>query len=160
MSELYQRSFKCSELAYICLKSDVGKGSNVIERWCPFQSKTALKTILQKCTFLPGLEPLLFDAPSNILKHVLCQFSKVAVPLLKWRSCWIEYRPPTGVTLSATLTCCRCCHMTAGRAACLWPAGGWRKCRRSRQSRALSCRSKSTPSTPASLMRSSGRRIS
>ncbi|XP_075907254.1 sperm-associated antigen 6 isoform X2 [Nelusetta ayraudi] len=41
------------------------------------KSKTALKTILQKCTFLPGLEPLLFDAPSNILKHVLCQFSKV-----------------------------------------------------------------------------------
>ncbi|KAM8730797.1 sperm-associated antigen 6 [Acanthopagrus schlegelii] len=39
--------------------------------------KKALKSILQKCTYLPGLEPLLYDAPSNILKHVLCQFSKV-----------------------------------------------------------------------------------
>lgn len=42
------------------------------------QSKKALKSVLQKCTYLPGLEPLLYDAPSNILKHVLCQFSKVS----------------------------------------------------------------------------------
>ncbi|XP_041670368.1 sperm-associated antigen 6 [Cheilinus undulatus] len=41
------------------------------------KSKKALKNILQKCTYLPGLEPLLYDAPSNILKHVVCQFSKV-----------------------------------------------------------------------------------
>ncbi|KAM6900740.1 sperm-associated antigen 6 [Xenentodon cancila] len=41
------------------------------------KSKTALKSILQKCTYLPALEPLLYDAPSNVLKHVLCQFSKV-----------------------------------------------------------------------------------
>ncbi|XP_068604220.1 sperm-associated antigen 6 [Brachionichthys hirsutus] len=41
------------------------------------KSKTALKSILQKCTDLPRLEPLLYDAPSNILKHVLGQFSKV-----------------------------------------------------------------------------------
>ncbi|KAM3860506.1 sperm-associated antigen 6 [Diretmus argenteus] len=39
--------------------------------------KKALKNVLQKCTYLPGLEPLLYDAPSNILKHVLGQFSKV-----------------------------------------------------------------------------------
>ncbi|XP_056155716.1 sperm-associated antigen 6 [Lampris incognitus] len=39
--------------------------------------KKALKGILQKCTYLPALEPLLYDAPSNILKHVACQFSKV-----------------------------------------------------------------------------------
>ncbi|XP_068199111.1 sperm-associated antigen 6-like isoform X2 [Antennarius striatus] len=39
--------------------------------------KTALKSILQKCTDLPCLEPFLYDAPSNILKHVLGQFSKV-----------------------------------------------------------------------------------
>lgn len=43
-----------------------------------FQSKKALKSILQKCTYLPALEPLLYDAPSNILKHVVCQFSKVS----------------------------------------------------------------------------------
>lgn len=37
--------------------------------------------ILQKCTFLPALESLLYDAPSNIIKHVVCQFSKVGGPL-------------------------------------------------------------------------------
>ncbi|CAL8311593.1 unnamed protein product [Merluccius merluccius] len=39
--------------------------------------KKALKNVLQKCTHLPALEPLLYEAPSNILKHVVCQFSKV-----------------------------------------------------------------------------------
>ncbi|KAM3593612.1 uncharacterized protein V6R79_017065 [Siganus canaliculatus] len=39
--------------------------------------KKALKSILQKCTYLPSLDPLLYDAPSNILKHVLCQYSKM-----------------------------------------------------------------------------------
>ncbi|CAL8292917.1 unnamed protein product [Lota lota] len=39
--------------------------------------KKALKSVLQKCTHLPALEPLLYEAPSNILKHVVCQFSKV-----------------------------------------------------------------------------------
>uniref|UniRef100_A0A0S7EKC9 SPAG6 n=1 Tax=Poeciliopsis prolifica TaxID=188132 RepID=A0A0S7EKC9_9TELE len=42
-----------------------------------FQSKKALKNSLQKCTLIQALEPLLYDAPSNILKHVVCQFSKV-----------------------------------------------------------------------------------
>lgn len=41
------------------------------------QSKKALKNILQKCVHLPALEPLLHDAPPNILKHVVGQFSKV-----------------------------------------------------------------------------------
>ncbi|XP_058496194.1 sperm-associated antigen 6-like [Solea solea] len=41
------------------------------------KAKTALNSILQRCTDLPSLQPLLFDAPSNILKHVVCQFSKV-----------------------------------------------------------------------------------
>lgn len=45
---------------------------------CSIQSKKALKSILQKCIDLPALEPLLYDVPSNILKHVLCQFSKVS----------------------------------------------------------------------------------
>jgi hypothetical protein len=39
--------------------------------------KKALKNILQKCVHLPALEPLLHDAPPNILKHVVAQFSKV-----------------------------------------------------------------------------------
>ena len=41
------------------------------------KSKKALKNILQKCVHLPALEPLLHDAPPNILKHVVGQFSKV-----------------------------------------------------------------------------------
>lgn len=41
------------------------------------KSKTALKKILQKCVYLPALEPLLHDAPSYILKHVVAQYSKV-----------------------------------------------------------------------------------
>lgn len=42
------------------------------------QSKRALKSVLQVSTHLPALEPLLYTAPNNILKHVLCQFSKVS----------------------------------------------------------------------------------
>ncbi|XDV29100.1 hypothetical protein PO909_032258 [Leuciscus waleckii] len=41
------------------------------------KAKTALESIFQKCTYLPALEPLLYEAPSNILEHVICQFSKV-----------------------------------------------------------------------------------
>uniref|UniRef100_A0A8C5I3J0 Sperm associated antigen 6 n=1 Tax=Gouania willdenowi TaxID=441366 RepID=A0A8C5I3J0_GOUWI len=41
------------------------------------KSKKALKDILLKCTHLPSLEPLLYSAPTNIVKHVLGQFSKV-----------------------------------------------------------------------------------
>lgn len=41
------------------------------------KAKKALKNILQKCTHLPALEPLLHDVPPNILKHVVGQFSKV-----------------------------------------------------------------------------------
>lgn len=42
------------------------------------KAKKALKNILQKCVHLPALEPLLHDAPPNILKHVVGQFSKVS----------------------------------------------------------------------------------
>ncbi len=41
------------------------------------KAKKALKNILQKCIHLPALEPLLHDAPPNILKHVVAQFAKV-----------------------------------------------------------------------------------
>ncbi|KAJ8314139.1 hypothetical protein KUTeg_008700 [Tegillarca granosa] len=41
------------------------------------KSKKALKNILQKCVHLSSLEPLLHDAPPNVLKHVVGQFSKV-----------------------------------------------------------------------------------
>merc|ERR1719331_2724669 len=41
------------------------------------KSKKALQNILQKCTYLNALEPLLHDAPPDILKHVIAQYSKV-----------------------------------------------------------------------------------
>lgn len=41
------------------------------------KSKKALTNILQKCVHLPALEPLLTDAPPNVLKHVVGQFAKV-----------------------------------------------------------------------------------
>merc|ERR1712014_448575 len=41
------------------------------------KAKRALKSVIQKCTYLPALEPLLDQAPPNILKHVVQQFAKV-----------------------------------------------------------------------------------
>merc|ERR1719387_980234 len=42
------------------------------------KAKRALKSIIQKCTYLPSLEPLLQEkeVPSNILKYVVQQFAK------------------------------------------------------------------------------------
>ncbi|KAI1242657.1 hypothetical protein IHE44_0000195 [Lamprotornis superbus] len=45
------------------------------------KTKKALKNILQKCTYLPALEPLLHEAPHNIMKHVIGQFSKPYGPM-------------------------------------------------------------------------------
>ena len=41
------------------------------------KAKRALKAVIQKCVHLPALEPLLHDAPDNILKVVVTQFSKI-----------------------------------------------------------------------------------
>merc|ERR1712072_636489 len=41
------------------------------------KAKRALKAVIQKCVHLPALEPLLHDAPDNILKYVVHQFAKV-----------------------------------------------------------------------------------
>merc|ERR1712093_971441 len=41
------------------------------------QAKRALKAILKKCTALEALEPLLNEAPTNIVKYILAQFAKV-----------------------------------------------------------------------------------
>nr|CEL64798.1 TPA: armadillo/beta-catenin-like repeat protein,putative [Neospora caninum Liverpool] len=41
------------------------------------KTKRALKSILQKCTHLAALEPLLNEAPPPILKYVVQQFAKV-----------------------------------------------------------------------------------
>lgn len=41
------------------------------------KTQRALKSVLEKCTHLPALEPLLHDAPDKILKYVVHQFAKV-----------------------------------------------------------------------------------
>merc|ERR1712195_341498 len=41
------------------------------------KSKKALKNIIQVCTHVPALEPLLQLAPNNILTYVCAQFAKV-----------------------------------------------------------------------------------
>lgn len=41
------------------------------------KAKTALKSTIIKCVHLPALEPLLHDAPENILKYAVHQFAKV-----------------------------------------------------------------------------------
>eukprot|EP00811_Abedinium_folium_P007245 NODE_16684_length_983_cov_3.262850.p1 GENE.NODE_16684_length_983_cov_3.262850~~NODE_16684_length_983_cov_3.262850.p1 ORF type:complete len:211 (+),score=73.93 NODE_16684_length_983_cov_3.262850:38-670(+) len=41
------------------------------------KAKRALKGVIQKCTLLPALEPLLQEAPQNILKYVVQQFARV-----------------------------------------------------------------------------------
>lgn len=38
------------------------------------KAKRALKAVIQKTTYLAALEPLLKEAPVNVLKHVLIQF--------------------------------------------------------------------------------------
>ncbi len=41
------------------------------------KAQRALKSVLEKCTHLPALEPLLLEAPPKILKYVVHQFAKV-----------------------------------------------------------------------------------
>merc|ERR1711907_894206 len=41
------------------------------------KAQRTLKMVLQKCTHLPALEPLLEDCPDKILKYVVHQFAKV-----------------------------------------------------------------------------------
>jgi len=50
------------------------------ERYSPdlrTKAQRALKAVLQKCVFLPALEPLLKDTPEKIVKYVVHQFAKV-----------------------------------------------------------------------------------
>jgi hypothetical protein len=56
-----------------------------------FKCKLALKLCLQKCLLTSALEPLLYDAPPNILKYVLGQYSKVGVCVGLDREKW-EFR--------------------------------------------------------------------
>ncbi|CAE7679847.1 Sperm-associated antigen 6 [Symbiodinium microadriaticum] len=53
------------------------------------KAKRALKSVIQKCTHLPALEPLL-EAPPNILKYVVQQFAKVLPSDLNARKSFVQ----------------------------------------------------------------------
>ena len=54
------------------------------------KSKRALKSIIQICTHLPALEPLLQLAPQNILKYVVAQFAKMLPQSLDARKSFLQ----------------------------------------------------------------------
>mmetsp|Transcript_46639 Transcript_46639/g.110909 ORF Transcript_46639/g.110909 Transcript_46639/m.110909 type:complete len:508 (-) Transcript_46639:150-1673(-) len=54
------------------------------------KAKRALKSVIQKCTHLPALEPLLQEAPPNILKYVVQQFAKVLPNDLNARRSFVQ----------------------------------------------------------------------
>ena len=41
------------------------------------KAQRGLKSVLQRCTYLPALEPLLHSAPEKIVKYIVQQFAKV-----------------------------------------------------------------------------------
>merc|ERR1719356_2108415 len=53
------------------------------------KAKRALKSVIQKCTNMPALEPLL-EAPPNILKYVVQQFAKVLPNDLSSRRSFVQ----------------------------------------------------------------------
>jgi len=54
------------------------------------KSQRALKAVLQKCTHLPALEPLLHEVPEKILKYVVQQFAKVLPHETKSRKSFVQ----------------------------------------------------------------------
>ncbi|KAM7439390.1 Sperm-associated antigen 6 [Porites harrisoni] len=83
------------------------------------KSKKALTNILQKCVHLPALEPLLSDAPPNILKHVVGQFAKVLPHDAKARKLFVtsgglkkvqEINPERNTTLSEHINAVNNCY--------------------------------------------------
>ena len=54
------------------------------------KSKKSLKHIIQMCTHLPALEPLLQLAPNNILQYVCAQFAKVLPSNLEAKRTFVQ----------------------------------------------------------------------
>merc|ERR1711988_1512869 len=54
------------------------------------KSKKALKNIIQMCTHVPALEPLLQLAPNNILTYVCAQFAKVLPQNLEAKKTFVK----------------------------------------------------------------------
>ncbi|XP_014215949.1 sperm-associated antigen 6-like [Copidosoma floridanum] len=80
--------------------------------------KVTLKQVLQKCMYIEALEPLLHDAPPNILKYILGQFSKILPSDARARRLFVttgglkkvqEIRADLGSTLAEYITTINCC---------------------------------------------------
>ncbi|XP_001603009.1 sperm-associated antigen 6-like [Nasonia vitripennis] len=80
--------------------------------------KASLKQILQKCMHIEALEPLLHDAPPNILKYILGQFSKILPNDARARRLFVttgglkkvqEIQADPSSTLSEYITIINCC---------------------------------------------------
>ncbi|KAJ8679410.1 hypothetical protein QAD02_015197 [Eretmocerus hayati] len=80
--------------------------------------KVTLKQVLQKCMHIEALEPLLHDAPPNILKYILGQFSKILPNDARARRLFVttgglkkvqEIQAEPGSTLSEYITVINCC---------------------------------------------------
>ncbi|XP_014472236.1 PREDICTED: sperm-associated antigen 6-like [Dinoponera quadriceps] len=78
----------------------------------------ALKQILQKCTYIEALEPMLHDVSPNILKYVLGQFSKILPNDARARRLFVtsgglkkvqEIQAEPGTTISEYITIINCC---------------------------------------------------
>ena len=54
------------------------------------KTKKSLKNIIQMCTHLPALEPLLQLAPNNILTYVCAQFAKVLPSNLEAKRTFVQ----------------------------------------------------------------------
>ena len=111
------------------------------------KSKKALKNILQKCVYLPALEPLLHDAPANILKHVVAQYSKVKFNLFIFKFFWIAAMTKNDQKF-------RCFQMIPVPDVSLWPQVAWKRYKRSRLSPVPPFRNTFKRSTPVSPRRS------
>jgi len=55
------------------------------------KTKKSLKNIIQMCTHLPALEPLLQLAPPNILTYVTAQFAKVLPSNLEAKRTFVQF---------------------------------------------------------------------
>ncbi|EZA50312.1 Sperm-associated antigen, partial [Ooceraea biroi] len=93
---------------------DASKSSEDLKTKC----NTALKQILQKCTYMEALEPLLHNVPPNILRYVLGQFSKILPNDARARRLFVtsgglkkvqEIQAEPGTTLYEYITIINCC---------------------------------------------------
>jgi hypothetical protein len=70
------------------------------------KAQRALKSILQKCTHLAALEPLLADCPEQILKYIVHQFAKVLPNHPQARKSFVQSRGLQRIQVNTALCVC------------------------------------------------------